>query len=71
MKLLLRSLDGDEMAETCELFGNTCGRRVTFTKGTHAKKDCLADGFNEEREECSIAPISGRPVVPEMRMCTR
>ena len=68
VKLLLRTLDGEEMAETCELFGNACDRRVTFTKGTHAKKDYLADGFNEEREECSIAPMSGRPVVLEMLM---
>ena len=38
VKLLLRTLDGDEMAETCELFGNACDRRVTFTKGTQQKR---------------------------------
>ncbi len=65
--IAMRTLDGQNSCETCELFGDSCNRRVTFTKFHGGVKDYRLDGFNEPAES-SFADMEGKPVYLDIRL---
>lgn len=65
--IAMRTLDGQNSCETCELFGDSCNRRVTFTKFNGSVKDYRLDGFNEPAES-SFADMEGKPVYLDIRL---